>query len=124
MYALSALVGVTFAIEALIFLTAVVGPHLWLRRSAGLILVGVVVAHFFPLRYLAKRWQITCYGVLAIAAAWGFGVALYFAEVDDPFRNENELGSNVPFWTALFLSIFPSVRSVLRIISLRDRAGR
>jgi hypothetical protein len=121
-YVLSALVGTAFAVEALIFVTAVTGPHLWLLRSAGVILIGVVAAHIFPLRYLAKRSQIALYVSLAVVAAWSFGVVYYFAEIDDPFRSENELGSSVPFWTALFLSLFPVVRSVIRIISLRSTA--
>jgi hypothetical protein len=86
-----------------------------------LILVGSVAAHVFPLGYLMRRSQIMLYVGLAIAAAWGFGITLYFAEVDDPFRSENELGSNIPFWTAFLLSIFPVLRSVLRVTSFKLR---
>jgi hypothetical protein len=119
---LSALVGIGCAIVALIFVCAVAAEHLWLLRSAGWLLFSVFAVHIFPLNYLAKKSLVACYLTLATAAAWGFGVLYYFAEVGDPTRDEGLLGANIPFQLAFCLSILPVARAVLRLISLKSIA--
>jgi hypothetical protein len=114
-YVLSVLVGVAFAMVAIILVASVTGIHVWLLRSAGILLLGVVVLHCFPLTWLTKRPQLLIYLFLAIVTTWGFGALYFFAEVDDPVRGENELFSNAPFRLAFLLSILPSVRALLRL---------
>jgi hypothetical protein len=110
----AALVGIAFAVMAVILLASVASDHLTLLRSSGALLVGVVAVHFFPLRPLTKRSQLISYLILAIVAAWGFGTLYFFATADDPFRRENELFADMPFRLAFFLSIVPTLRTLLK----------
>ena len=121
-YLISALIGVAFAVMAVIFIASVSANNLSLLRAAGVVLFGVVAAHLFPLGTVSKQPQIALYVALSVAAAWAFGVLYYFAEIDDPFRNEGKLFSNVPFRLAFFLSIMPVLRAALRILLLRSTA--
>jgi hypothetical protein len=119
-YVLAAMVGVAFAVMALILVATVSGAHVWLMRLAGAFLFGVVAAHLFPVIHFSKRSQVTGYILLAIAAAWSFGASYYFAAIDDPVRNEGELFSDSPFALAFFLSIFPVLRGALRVMSIKS----
>jgi hypothetical protein len=119
-YMLSVCVGLAFAVMAVILCATVSGHHIWLLRSAGCCLFGVVVAHLFSLRWLGTRSQLWCYLCLTIAAVWGFAALYYLAETDDPFRSEGEMFSDTPFRLACFFFILPAIRAAIRMTSIRS----
>jgi hypothetical protein len=119
----SGIVGVVFSIMALILVAAVGGQHLVLLHSAGAFLFAVVAAHLLPLTIIKTRHGLVFYAAGAVVAAACFGCLYYFAEIDDPFRNEGEWFANRPFLLAASLCVFPLYRARLRSLALRQADG-
>ena len=119
LYGVSVLFAVVIALVSLIFIFAVTGNNLLMLRIAGATLILVATAHCFPLNSLGTKRAVVSYLVVALVAAWAFGVLYYYAETGGPYRDEGELGANAPFHLALCLSILPIARAALRIVSLK-----
>jgi hypothetical protein len=116
----SAMIGLAFAIMALILVAARYATHLLLLRWAGAFLCVVVMAHLFPMALVKAQAQVVWFAGLGVIAAACFGVLYYLAEIGDPSRSEGLLFANGPFWLAGFLCIFPLLRAWLRWLLIRD----
>lgn len=122
LYALSLLAGLVVAVWAFILVSAVNPPDKrWLLRLSGVCLVVVCASYWFPIRQTTSARQLALLGLITLASAFAYGVFYNLAELDDPFRSENELGAAHPFETAAGMCALPILRILFSSLSQKLR---
>ena len=122
LYGLSLLAGLVVAMWAFILVSAVNPPDKrWLLRVSGVCLVLVCAVYWLPIRQCASARQLALIGLITLASAFAYGVFYNLAELDDPFRSENELGAAHPFETAAGMCALPILRLLFASVSLKLR---
>jgi len=91
----------------------------WLVRSAGFAFTLLWALYWFPIGRVRTTKGLVVVGVLSGVAAFAYAGIYNRAELNDPFRSENEFGATQPFQTASVMCIIPFVRLSFAWISRR-----
>jgi hypothetical protein len=99
--ALSIVMGIWIGLWAF-FLDMAVLPDdtKWLLRTSGYALTVLALAYWVPLSKIRTPKGLALLGLVSVAAALSYAAIYTRAEINDPFRSENEFGAAFPFRTA------------------------